>query len=151
MIDTNNSHGNDWLGRRWSQWLGFDAALQRGNGPPHQSGVYRIRDARLSSTLLYVGESGDVRSRLFQLRNAMGKVAAGGKQGPPHWAGAGILHHKQLGAIIEVSWLLDAVEGEGERKGIECECIAAHRWANRTNPTCQFIALERRSGVRRRR
>jgi hypothetical protein len=123
IVNTKNLYGDDWLDRRWSQWVNLDAALHRHDGPPHQPGVYRIRNARSSAALLYFGESGDVRSRLFQLRNAMNKVTAGGKQGPPHWAGACVLHHKRQGAIIEVSWLLDAVEDEGECKGIECECV----------------------------
>ncbi|OGO05393.1 MAG: hypothetical protein A2Y91_05110 [Chloroflexi bacterium RBG_13_54_8] len=49
------------------------------------------------------------------------------------------------GATIEVSWLLHAVGDEGEREGIECECVAAHRWLLKANPACQFIALERRN------
>jgi len=144
MVDLRDLQGKTWLSREWSDWLDLDAALQRGYGPPHQPGVYRIRDARFLNLLLYVGEGGDVRRRLFQLRNAMRKVAAGGRQGPPHWAGGCILYHQQRGARIEVSWLLAVVEDEGDRKGIECECIAAHRWATGSNPECQFIALTRR-------
>lgn len=145
MVELGNMQSNAWLGRRWSEWLTLNIVLQRGYGPPHQPGVYRIRDARVSDSLLYIGESNDLRGRLFQLRNAMEKVAKGGKQGPPHWAGASILHHQRQGAVIEVSWLLDAVNDESERKGIECECIAAHRWLLKSNPACQFIALERRN------
>jgi hypothetical protein len=139
-----NPQDIDWVGRNWSRWIDFHSAFDRESEIPRQPGVYRIRDAHSTSTLLYIGESIDIRARLFQLRNAMAKVASGGPQGPPHWAGAGILHYQQLGAVIQVSWLLDAVTDEGERKGIECESIAAHRWASGKNPECQFIALHRR-------
>lgn len=143
-VNVQDTQGRTWLDREWSHWLDLDAALQRGYGPPHQPGVYRIRDARFTDFLLYVGEGKDVRRRLFQLRNAMSKVAAGSPQGPPHWAGACILHHQRKGARIEVSWLLQPVGDEGDRKGIECECIAAHRWVTNSNPECQFVALTRR-------
>ena len=133
-----------WLGRQWSSWITLDVALSRGYGPPHQPGVYRIRDALVDKRLLYIGEAGDIRMRLFQLRNAMRKVAKGASQGPPHWAGACILKHERLGAKIEVSWLLGSILDEAERKGLECEYIAAHRWATGRNPECQFIALARR-------
>lgn len=135
-----------WLDRRWSDWGSLDAALERGNGPSHRSGVYRIRDSRDLRRLLYVGESGDVRKRLFQLRNAMRKADRVEKQGPPHWAGASILYCQRQGAIVEVSWLLDPIDDEGERKGVECECVAAHRWLLKANPSCQFVALDRRGG-----
>lgn len=139
-----NPHDAVWLGRPWSPWIGFHEALSRFHGPSHQPGVYRLRDARSDKRLLYIGEGTDIRMRLFQLRNAMRKVAGGGPQGPPHWAGACVLQKERQGASVEVSWLLDAVPDEGERKGLECEYIAAHRWATGVNPECQFIALARR-------
>ncbi|MFC2040741.1 hypothetical protein ACFLTY_00235 [Chloroflexota bacterium] len=137
-------HDNAWLGRSWSPFLSFHQVATRGFGPPHQPGLYRLRDANAQKLLLYIGEGTDIRMRMFQLRNAMNKVARGGPQGPPHWAGACILQHEQKGASVEVSWLLDAVPDEGERKGLECEYIAAHRKATGVNPECQFIALNRR-------
>lgn len=136
-----------WLGRNWSPWIRFYEALNRGSGPPHQPGIYRLRDALSGRSLLYIGEGKDIRTRLFQLRNAMRKVAGGAPQGPPHWAGACILRKEHQGASIEVSWLLDAVPDESERKGLECEYIAAHRWATSLNPECQFIALARRRNI----
>ena len=138
-----NPHETVWLRRRWSVWLSLKEALLRGKGPPHEPGVYRLR-ASGSDRLLYIGQGGDVRRRLFDLQSAMGKVASGGRQGPPHWAGACILHHQRRGAAIEVSWLLELVAAESERKGLECEYIAAHRWATGLNPECQFTALARR-------
>jgi hypothetical protein len=142
-VTVGNPQDDDWLGRKWAPWVSLQVALARGRGALRQPGLYRLRDSK-SSGLLYVGEGGDVRGRLFQLRNAMQKVAAGGKQGPPHWAGACVLHHQRHGANVEVSWLLEAVADEGERKGLECEYIAAHRWATGGNPDCQFTALARR-------
>jgi hypothetical protein len=142
-VSVGNPQDAVWLGRKWAAWASLREALMRGTGPPHQAGLYRLRDSR-SSGLLYIGQGGDVRGRLFQLRNAMKKVAAGGKQGPPHWAGACVLHQERQGADVEVSWLLEPVLNEGERKGLECEYIAAHRWATGHNPACQFTALARR-------
>jgi hypothetical protein len=139
-----NSQDTIWLGRSWSPWISLNKALERGYGPPHQPGVYRLRDARLNDSLLYIGEGGDIRRRLFQLRRAMAKVAAGG-QCPPHWAGACILQRERQGAIVQVSWLLEAVLIEAERKGLECEYITAHQWVVGSNPDCQFIALARRT------
>jgi hypothetical protein len=136
-----------WLRRQWSPWIGLNRSLDRGYGPPHQPGVYRIRDARSGGSILYIGEGGDIRKRLSELKNAMKKVEGGGLQGPPHWAGACILHYKHLGAQIEISWLLDVVPDEAERKGLECEYIAAHRWATGRNPECQFIAISRRKPI----
>lgn len=103
-----------------------------------------MRDARSGDSLLYIGEGGDIRERLSQLRSAMRQAERGAPQGPPHWAGACILHHKRLGAQIEVSWLLNVVPEEAERKGLECEYIAAHRCATGENPRCQFVAMSRR-------
>lgn len=146
-VDSQNPQGATWLGRNWSPWIGLYEALNRLHGPPHQPGIYRLRDARLSKSLLYIGESTNIRMRLFQLRNAIKKVAGGGPQGPPHWAGACVLQKEQQGASVEVSWLSDAEPDESERKGLECEYIAAHRWTTGVNPECQFIALARRRGI----
>jgi len=143
-VQVHNPGSENWLGRKWSEWLSLDGALMRGNGPPKQAGIYRLRDGRAPARLLYIGEGADVRGRLFQLRNAMNKVAKGGKQGPPHWAGACILHHMQSGAVIQVSWLATPLASEDERKGLECEYIAAHRWFGTGNPDCQFVAMARR-------
>lgn len=139
-----NPQDTYWLFRKWSSWIDFNEALRQSQGAPRQPGIYRIRDARSNNSLLYIGEGGNIRGRLFQLRNAMNKVASGGMQGPPHWAGGCVLHHQRQGAKIEVSWLLDSVPDEPERKGLECEYITAHRWATSQNPECQFVAISRR-------
>jgi hypothetical protein len=139
-----NTQDTTGLNRSWSQWTDFEKSIERGCGAPRQPGIYRICDALKHESLLYIGETNNIRGRLFQLRNAMAKVAAGGSQGPPHWAGGCILHHERLGARIQVSWLLEAVPDEAERKGLECEYIAAHRSTTGHNPECQFVALARR-------
>lgn len=145
VTELGNSQDANWLGRKWFPWIGFAEALCRGFGPAHQPGIYRLRDAHSRDSLLYIGQGRDTRQRLFQLRNAMIKVSRGGKQGPPHWAGACILHQQNSGAVIEVSWLEDAISDEAERKGLECEYIAAHRWFTGRNPDCQFIGMNRRT------
>lgn len=142
--DLGNPQNVTWIERHWSDWMDLYQALERSSGPGHQPGIYRLRDVRSAKTLLYIGESNDIRSRLFQLRNAVRKVAAGAPQGPPHWAGACILYHERQGAKIEVSWLLEMIPGEAERKGLECEYIAAHRWVTGQNPDCQFVAISRK-------
>ena len=145
--DLGNPQDTTWVGRQWSAWIGLYQALDRSSGPAHEPGIYRLRDSRSDDSLLYIGESGDVRSRPFQLRNAISKTAAGASQGPPHWAGACIFYHERQGARIEVSWLLEVISDEAERKGIECEYIAAHRWAIGRNPECQFVAISRRQNI----
>lgn len=145
VVDLRNPQDDNWLSRQWSTWIVLAEALRRGVGAPRQPGIYRIRDARSRDSLLYIGQSDNIRGRLFQLRNAMIKVSQGKKQGPPHWAGACVLQQQNEGALIEVSWLIEAVTKEAERKGLECEYIAAHRWVTGRNPGCQFVAITRRS------
>jgi hypothetical protein len=146
-ITLQNPHETVWLGRSWSPWIDIYEAVKRYHGPPHQPGLYRLRNADSKEQLLYIGEGKDIRKRLFQLRNAINKAANGATQGPPHWAGACVFQQLQAGASVQVSWLLDTVPYEGERKGIECECIAAHRWVTGANPKCQFVALARRKDL----
>ena len=95
---------------------------------------------------MYIGESSDIRGRLFHLRNAMGKFASTGHQGPPHWAGGCAVQKERDGAVLEVSWIVQPNATEDELKGLEYEYIAAHRWFTGANPECQFTALRRRKG-----
>ena len=143
-IQTQNPQNIKWLDRTWSQWIGLEDALKPGYGPLHQPGIYRIRNGKLKKSLLYIGISRDIRGRLFQLKNAMKKYNRGDRQSPPHWAGGCIRTHELRGDIIEVSWL-QSIDSELERKGLECDYIAAHRWFCRSNPECQFVSLDRRN------
>ena len=118
----------------------LDLVLEQGN-VPGQPGVYRLRGRRLSG-LLYVGESQNLEKRLQVLRWALGKAAEGKTGRTGHWAALN-LHTRLRGRKLEVSWLKDAIPAKSERKGIECECIAAHRWHLDRNPDCQFVAFER--------
>jgi hypothetical protein len=133
-----------WLGRAWSEWISLDDALPRRSGAPLQAGLYRIR-ARGESGLLYIGETGSIRGRFRDLRRAIGlaKVMKTGS----HWAGPCIYHHEQQGETIELSWLVDSVADEADRKGLEAEYVAAHRWQLRKNPECSFVAMPRRPGA----
>jgi len=142
-----NPQDMNWLNQQWFPWISLAEALCRGFGPPHQPGIYRLRDTWSRDSLLYIGQGKDIRRRLFQLRNAMIKVSRGGKQGPPHWAGACILHKQNQGAKIEVSWLERAVPDEADRKGLENDYIADHRRATSQNPECQFVSMDRRANT----
>jgi hypothetical protein len=111
---------------------------------PDVQGLYRIR-CQGRPGLIYIGETGDsLLSRFRQLRKAMeyarmGKYAAQGKiGGPPHVAGGCISNHTRAGFVIEVSWLRFPNLDSRERKGVECELIAAYRKAMKSNPACQF-------------
>ena len=134
-----NPHGARWLGRRWTNWAMLEDVLDR-SVVPRQPGVYRLRGKRFTG-LLYVGESGNLHERLIALRHALGRAADGKTEKTGHWA-AQNLHMRLKGRKLVVSWLKDAVPAKSERKGIECECIAAHRWHLDRNPDCQFVSLE---------
>ncbi len=47
-----NPHDLNWLGRKWKEGKGLTDRI-----PPPQPGVYRLRDARVATTLLYVGKT----------------------------------------------------------------------------------------------
>lgn len=133
-----NAHSGTWLGRRWSRWATLDKALGKAEAPS-QPGVYRIRNAN-GEGLLYIGESESIRRRLASLRRGMSNVRIGKSVNTGHWAAPCIFHHEQGGALVEVSWLEDQVPEKAERRGLESEYIAAHRWAAGCNPSCQFVA-----------
>ena len=69
----------------------------------------------------------------------MNKVAGGGKQGPPHWAGASILRRKLAGAVIEVSWLVAVGACEEERKGLESKYCSHHWYRGTTQNVSSFL------------
>lgn len=135
-----NPHARRWLGRRWTSWTLLAEVLQKG-AIPDQPGVYRLRGRR-SKGLLYVGETEGLRGRLGDLRRALGKAATGLNKDTGHWA-APNLHARLKGRQPELSWLRDPIPLKAERKGIECECIAAHRWHLDRNPDCQVVSFEK--------
>ena len=42
------------------------------------------------------------------------------------------------GSVVEASWVGKPNLGRRDRKGVECDLIAAYRKAMRDNPDCQF-------------
>lgn len=136
---------SSWEGHTWSDWHSLGAATYpRTSTAPDASGWYRIR-CRGEAGLIYIGETGvSLRSRFRQLQKAMEYAAAGkytalGKVGgPPHVAGGCVLKHERAGNVIEVSWATSSNPDSRERRGIECELIAAYRKLARANPACQF-------------
>jgi len=129
----------DWEGHAWSDWHQLDeAVLASAAIAPDEAGIYRIR-CRGEEGLVYVGETGkSIRGRFRQLRKATEYVAAGKRPGPPHVAGGCVLEHERRGSVVEVSWFTTRGVDGRDRKGIECELIAAYRKATGLNPTCQF-------------
>lgn len=134
-----------WEGHTWSDWhpLGEAQRSRKANGPD-VPGLYRLR-CQGQSGLIYIGETGrPLRERFYQLRKAMhyasqGKYAAMGKTGgPPHVAGGCVWKHKCAGFVIEMSWVEAPHLDKRDRKGVECELIAAYRKTMRANPACQF-------------
>ena len=123
-----------WESHVWSEWHSLsDAISPRNAKAPDGPGLHRIR-SQGQRGLIYIGETGDsLRSRFRQLQKAMeyaqqGKYAAQGKiGGPPHVAGGCIWNHKRTGIVIKVSWMDSLDLDTRDRKGVECELIAAYR------------------------
>jgi len=134
-----------WEGHVWSEWYPLDsAAAARNAKAPRVPGLYRIR-CQGQSGLIYIGETGDsLRARFRQLRKAteyatQGKYAAQGKSGgPPHVAGGCVQKYESKGFVVEVSWAEAPNLHKRDRKGVECELIAAYRKTTGANPACQF-------------
>ncbi|HXH50528.1 MAG TPA: hypothetical protein VNM47_14385 [Terriglobia bacterium] len=138
--DIDETQSLAWENHAWSDWYSLDVAIMpREAKAPDSPGLYRLR-CKGERGLIYIGETGDsLRSRLRQLRKATRYVASGREPGPPHVAGACVLDHERNGFVVEVSWVEMTNPDPRNRKGIECELIAAYRKAmGSTNPTCQF-------------
>jgi hypothetical protein len=134
-----NPQALTWVGRRWSRWVSLDNVSENVLVPRH-AGIYRLRRRRQSG-LLYLGESDDLRRRLVRLVRGTRLAARGQRRQIGHWAAPCVERHMRGGGVVEVSWLLESVADKTERRGLECEYIAAHRFALGRNPTCQFVAL----------
>jgi hypothetical protein len=122
-----------WEGHAWSEWYALDVAIAaRAAKAPNTAGLYRLR-CHGEPGLIYIGETGDtVRARLRQLRKAtayaaQGKYEAQGKGGPPHVAGLCVWNHQRAGKTVEVSWVAKPNLDKRDRKGVECELVAAYR------------------------
>lgn len=134
-----------WDGHAWSEWYTLDIAIAaRSAQAPDTPGLYRLR-CHGHPGLIYIGETGDsLRGRFRQLRKAthyaaQGKYIALGKAGgPPHVAGGCVWKHECAGLAVEVSWVEAPNLDKRDRKGVECELIAAYRKARGDNPACQF-------------
>ena len=137
--DDDDTQSPTWESHAWSEWFLLDAAITpRGAKAPDTPGLYRLRCKRQSG-LIYIGETGDsLRTRLRQLRKATEYVARGRPPGPPHVAGGCVLEHENAGFVVEVSWVEKPTLDSRDRKGVECELIAAYRKTTGKNPICQF-------------
>jgi hypothetical protein len=131
--------GANWGGYTWSAWCSFDHAIAPLQANcPDQPGLYRLRCGGQNG-LIYIGETGDeLIGRLRQLSKATPYVAAGKKPGLPHPAGACVLAYEQKELVVEVSWVAAPHIDERERKGVECDPIAAYRQVMGASPSCQF-------------
>lgn len=89
--------------------------------------------------LIYIGETGAFRQRVRHLLVAIRNAKAGDRRHrPPHVAGACVFAHVARDGLVEISWAEVAHLSKRDRKGTECELIAAYRQASGHNPTCQF-------------
>jgi hypothetical protein len=133
---------SSWMGLHWSAWVSLDNATRayRGGSPP-TPGLYRIRTNR-SAGLIYVGETGKgIRNRLQMLQAAIRYASPGSVGRPPHVAGACVAAHIRGGHSVEVSWVVAPELDARERKGLECDLIAAHRRQLGSSPDCQFAGV----------
>src|SRR5258708_3887623 len=135
----NDAQSPSWEKHTGSEWHRLDTV--RGADSP---GLYRLR-CHGQAGLIYIGETGDsIKARFGQLRKAMeyaaqGRYAAKGKVGgPPHVAGGCVWKHVCVGHVIEVSWTEAPNLDKRERKGVECDLIAACRKIMGVSPACQF-------------
>jgi hypothetical protein len=138
--DVDDVHGEAWMGLIWTPWVGLEAATPAwGGGAPMAAGLYRLR-AHGRPGLAYIGETGrGIRQRLQQLRTGMGYVANGVRvTGAPHVAAGCVLGHVNAGHDVQVSWTVAPDLPRRERKGVECDLIAAHRRVLSASPSCQF-------------
>jgi hypothetical protein len=134
---------SSWEGYVWSEWHTLERAIaSRMAQAPDIDGLYRLRCANQAG-LIYIGETGkSLRGRFRQLYKAMEYAANGKSGGPPHVAGLCVWKHTLKGHAIEVSWVETHNLDRRNRKGVECELIAAYRKAHQNmknpNPVCQF-------------
>jgi len=128
-----------WEERPWSEWYLLDTAIAPGMAKaPNTAGLYRLR-CRGRVGLIYIGETGtSLRGRFRQLRKATEYAGQGKPAGPPHVAGNCVFKRESAGLAVEVSWVETPQLDSRDRKGVECELIAAYRKTMRTNPACQF-------------
>ena len=147
-IPVDQTQDPNWGGHRWSGWHQLDVAIApRIAGAPDTAGVYRIR-CKGRAGLIYIGETGDsLRNRFRQLRKATVYVTQGKPPGPPHVAGACVLGYERAGFTVEVSWLEKPDLDTRDRKGMECDLIAAYRTIMSASPPCQFGGCCDASGV----
>jgi hypothetical protein len=145
-IPGHDAQGAHWQGYDWSPWRDLrDIRVARSAALDHpgldQPGLYRFR-VRRRPGLLYIGETGtQISWRLRQHRGAA-KHAAGSEPSDtslPSALGATIAGAWGQERVVEVSWVplpdLELVD----RKGVECELIAAYRAVMGRNPDCQFL------------
>lgn len=135
----NDVQSSSWEKLTWSEWCRLDSVKGA-----DCAGLYRLRCHRQAG-LIYIGETGDsCRARFGQLRMAMkyaaqGRYSAKGKVGgPPHVAGGCVWKHVCAGQVVEVSWTEAPDLDRRERKGVECDLIAAYRRTMGESPACQF-------------
>lgn len=148
--DADDTQSLAWENHAWSEWYPLDAAIApRKAKAPNIPGLYRLR-CKGHGGLIYVGETGDsLRKRLRQLRQATREVARGGPPGSPHVAGGCVLEHERAGLVVEVSWVEKPSLSSRDRRGVECELIAAYRKAVGANPDCQFGGAWEEAATRR--
>jgi hypothetical protein len=141
-LPARDPQGPHWQGFGWSEWTQFihDNPLLMSAIGIGEQGLYRFRVAGRSG-LLYIGETGrTLKERLDGHRRAA--RIAGQQPTTQHAAfAAAVRDHWAAGRDVEVSWAtLPKGFPREERKGVECELIAAYRATVGRNPDFQFQA-----------
>lgn len=125
---------DDRLALDWGPWLPLEGCWH-GTMVVQQPGLYRVRRADRAD-LDYIGQTGDLRSRLGMLR---GVYATEMPYRDPHTAAPALwaLRHTTREVLFQVS--VAPVEGPLPwRKGMEALAIARHRQEHGRSPTVEF-------------
>ena len=127
-----------WYSLSWSEWERLADAIKAYEALcPDLPGLYRVGD-EASDLLLYVGEGKSLLNRLRNLNKAIEYHQRGRPPGPPHVAGACVASRTSSSDNLWVSWVVVTDVDFRERRGLECELIAAHRLYGGKSPICQF-------------
>lgn len=117
----------------WSDWLPLEG-VHRGKQVPAASGLYRVR-AQGDSRLVYVGQSGNIKSRMGDL-NALYRPEI--PYNDPHTAAPCLwVLRTEVAASFDVSFA--EVEGDAPlRKACEAVVVSQHRREFGISPTANF-------------
>lgn len=136
-----------WHGLSWSGWYPLVDVVARGykekiqgfdtDTVDQENALYRFAVRHWEPDLMYVGET--ARSPRQRLMEHWSCFQGGPNSRAFHGAIGRISEEPGGDWTLRVSWSALDNADEGERKGLECELIAAHRRARNRNPRFQFL------------